>query len=397
MRRWWRVSRPWVRSSTAAAALASVALAFTSPVSGQELLQAGSNPQVVVYLYPSSIRAHSEKEGHIRIEVRYEGRGFGTKFKTSKGIAAAMADMSWLVDCGARTALELDTVLRKRSGQTIEVNQRSEAQGIPIPTPAGDLALVLINQACNIAGQRGLLRPAPHADAAPLAPPQKSTSPTTAEKESVSTVVSGTGFFVDANGHIVTNNHVVDGCETVSITSEGREQSSGRVVARDERNDLALVASTVRGSTFGRFRRSPIRPGESIVALGFPYRGLLASEANVSVGIVSASAGLANDTSQLQISAPVQPGNSGGPLLDSTGAVAGIVVAKLDALALARLAGDIPQNINFAIKGELARVFLRTAGVEPADQLADAQMLEPADAAGAARIFTVLIECESHE
>ena len=60
--------------------------------------------------------------------------------------------------------------------------------------------------------------------------------------------------------------------------------------------------------------------------------------------------GLLDDISQLQISAPIQPGNSGGPLLDEYGNVAGVVVAKLRALAVAKATGDIPQNVNFAVK-----------------------------------------------
>ena len=77
---------------------------------------------------------------------------------------------------------------------------------------------------------------------------------------------------------------------------------------------------------------------------------MLGSQLKVSTGIVSATVGLLDDISQLQISAPIQPGNSGGPLLDEYGNVAGVVVAKLRALAVAKATGDIPQNVNFAVK-----------------------------------------------
>ena len=149
------------------------------------------------------------------------------------------------------------------------------------------------------------------------------------------------------------------------MKSQGGEALIRRVAARGARNDLALIAVDSSLRSIASFRSNPIRSGEDVIALGFPLRGLLALDLNVSKGIVSATAGLLNDTSQLQISAGVQPGNSGGPLLDSDGSVVGVVVSKLDAIAVANAIGDIPQNINFAIKAELSEVFLRSQRVEP--------------------------------
>ena len=99
------------------------------------------------------------------------------------------------------------------------------------------------------------------------------------------------------------------------------------------------------------------------MALGYPLFGLLASTANLSVGNVSALAGLGDDSRYLQISAPVQPGNSGGPLLDASGHLIGIVTSKLDAARIFRFFGDIPQNVNFALKAEVARTFLDSKGI----------------------------------
>jgi tetratricopeptide (TPR) repeat protein len=138
---------------------------------------------------------------------------------------------------------------------------------------------------------------------------------------------------------------------------------------------------------------APVRAGETIVALGYPLSGLLSSDANVSVGNVSALAGLRDDSRYLQISAPVQPGNSGGPLLDASGHLAGIVTAKLDAMRLARFTGDIPQNINFALKAEVARTFLDSKGIAYQTARSDRQ-LSPADVGDIGRPFTVHIACE---
>ena len=111
------------------------------------------------------------------------------------------------------------------------------------------------------------------------------------------------------------------------------------------------------------FHQGAPRLGESVVVMGFPFSGLLSSDAVVTTGIVSALAGMRDDRHKLQISAPVQPGNSGGPLLDPAGHLVGVVVSKLDGVRMASLTGAIPENINFAIKGEEARSFLRVHGV----------------------------------
>jgi S1-C subfamily serine protease len=117
---------------------------------------------------------------------------------------------------------------------------------------------------------------------------------------------------------------------------------------RDEKNDLAVVRSKTPISSVTNFRAgAPVRAGDAVVALGYPLSGVLATAANLSVGNVSALAGLGDDSRYLQISAPVQPGNSGGPLLDASGHLVGIVTAKLNAVRIARFTGDIPQNLGW--------------------------------------------------
>jgi S1-C subfamily serine protease len=128
------------------------------------------------------------------------------------------------------------------------------------------------------------------------------------------------------------------------------------------------------------------------VVVGYPLRGLLASEANVSTGAVSALAGPGDDRRLIQITAPVQPGNSGGPVLDAAGNVVGVVVAKLDAIKIARSTGDIPQNVNFAVSAGTARAFLDAEGA-PYETAPSDNTMEPVEVAAAARKFTVLVEC----
>ncbi len=135
-----------------------------------------------------------------------------------------------------------------------------------------------------------------------------------------------------------------------------------------------------------------VRPGDDIVVVGFPLHGLLTSDPSVTTGNVSALAGPGNDRRFLQITAPVQQGNSGGPLLDLAGNVVGVVVAKLDAIKVANLTGDIPQNVNFAVSAWSARAFLDAYNV-PYETAPSEPKLAARDVAAQAREFTVLVEC----
>jgi Trypsin-like peptidase domain len=119
----------------------------------------------------------------------------------------------------------------------------------------------------------------------------------------------------------------------------------------------------------------------------------LADEGNLTMGNVSALHGLKNDPDRIQISTPVQPGNSGGPLLDSSGNVIGVVASKLDALnALAR-SGDLPQNVNFAISLSVLKDFFARNGVRTTEAASRFE-LRPDEVGERAASFTYAIECE---
>jgi S1-C subfamily serine protease len=153
-------------------------------------------------------------------------------------------------------------------------------------------------------------------------------------------VSSGSGIVI-GNNDILTNYHVVDRCANISIQTSSDNAEPAVLVARDQENDLALVRTKTSSKSFVRFREgSPIRVGDTIYALGYPLSGVLASGPHLSVGIVNALAGLNDDSRHVQISAPVQPGNSGGPLLDANGHLVGVVTSKLNAIRVARFTGD---------------------------------------------------------
>ena len=108
---------------------------------------------------------------------------------------------------------------------------------------------------------------------------------------------------------------------------------------------------------------------------------------------MSALAGPRNNAGMLQITAPVQAGNSGGPVLDQWGHVIGVVVSKLNALRVAAVTGDVPQNVNFAVNGTVVRAFLETHGVHPEPGATTAVAVGTVDVAERAKHYTVLVEC----
>ena len=145
--------------------------------------------------------------------------------------------------------------------------------------------------------------------AAEWRPKLASARPLFAAKKPESEASSGTAFFVTPDGKALTNAHVVRGCEDISIVTDGQSRPA-RVLARDEKNDLALLSTDLQPARAADWRLR-VRQGEDVVVYGFPLTGALASGGNVTTGIVTALAGLADDSRFLQVSAPVQPGNSG--------------------------------------------------------------------------------------
>jgi len=238
--------------------------------------------------------------------------------------------------------------------------------------------------------QRVFSPPLQSAQPAPAAPIQA--PPIARQQQSPKLTSTGSGVFVNSEGDMVTNYHVIDGCADVKIGSN-TGQRHAVIVASDEANDLAILHTDIVGIEPLPFRDGRgIRAGDEIVLVGFPYSGLLTSSPNVSVGAVSALAGMRDDTRFLQISAPVQPGNSGGPLLDLSGSVVGVVVATINASAVLKITGSVPQNVNFAIKSSLAREFLDAKRISFKTSSAGAK-IDTADVGEKGSRSTVLVEC----
>ncbi len=206
-------------------------------------------------------------------------------------------------------------------------------------------------------------------------------------------VRTGSGFLINANGDALTNHHVVSECEAVRVRLVTGEGVPAALIVQDRENDLALLRISVAPAQWLAFREGrDASQGEEIVAVGFPLAEDLALGAKVTTGVVSALAGMKDDSRFLQISAPVQPGNSGGPLLDMSGNVVGVVSNKLNALRTLALTGDIPQNVNFALKASMTRSFLEATGVHY-ESRASRQTLSTTQVSAEARQSTIFVEC----
>jgi serine protease Do len=219
-------------------------------------------------------------------------------------------------------------------------------------------------------------------------PPQNKSEPRKREGS------TGTGFVVTTGGSIVTNAHVVENCSSVEISTPEHPKLAARLVARDDINDVALLSSPdLKPKDVGSIRNG-VKLGEQVVAFGYPLAGVLSVSGNFTLGNVTSLAGLSNDSRYLQISTPVQPGNSGGPLLDQYGNVVGIVSSKLNALRTAIVTGDIPQNVNFALKIGTASNLLETSSVNmvagPTEDL-----LSAVELADRAKRISVQVHCRS--
>lgn len=204
-------------------------------------------------------------------------------------------------------------------------------------------------------------------------------------------IATGSGFYVTRQGDLVTNNHVVAPCGEVRVT-EDEKGVPAKIIAVDAERDLALVRLSHPVAVAAIFRNDAPRLGENIVVVGFPLSGLLSSDAIVTSGIVSALAGARNDRRHLQISAPMQPGNSGGPVFDPSGHIVGVAVASLSTMRLAQATGAIPENINFAVKGDEAKPFLAAHGIK-VETAPGGKELSVAAIAEQALKVTVRLEC----
>jgi len=180
-------------------------------------------------------------------------------------------------------------------------------------------------------------------------------SPQTADTYNVA---SGTGFYVSDAGHIITNHHVIDGCKDIKVHSKGEVLTTLKI-ADDRQNDLALLKVSHKPSHVFPLSGDSPYPLQDIVVAGFPFGDRVSSSLKFTKGIVSSLSGIGNNYSEIQIDAALQPGNSGGPIIDEYGNIIAVAVAKLDMKKILKDYGVIPENTNFGIKTSAVRNLLQ--------------------------------------
>jgi S1-C subfamily serine protease len=180
-------------------------------------------------------------------------------------------------------------------------------------------------------------------------------------------VRSGSGFPVDASGHVITARHVVEGCREIRITTTAGAESAARVVARSDRTDLAVLKT-------GRALLPPVpipaagahnvaRSDERVTAIGYPEQGLPRIRPYRVRGPVVEVAQRGAGPPVIAFRAEVRRGNSGGPLFGADGRLLGVVVAKLDTPEVYRRTGEVIRNLAFAYTLESVRTLLAAAEV----------------------------------
>jgi S1-C subfamily serine protease len=161
---------------------------------------------------------------------------------------------------------------------------------------------------------------------------------------------SGSGAIVSSSGHVVTAAHVIKGATYLEVVTLAGIHTA-TVLSVDDANDIALLkVDQAFDAHIPVGRSSEVRLGQSVATIGFPNIGIQGHSPKVTQGMISGENGVQNDIRMWQISVPIQPGNSGGPLLDEQGRLVGVVVASLSLRAI-QITGSVPQNVNYAIKG----------------------------------------------
>lgn len=207
-------------------------------------------------------------------------------------------------------------------------------------------------------------------------------------------VTTGTGFIFTGH-HILTNHHVIKNCKKILINS-GSESETAMVEKSNLEEDIAILYTMKSWNSISEFSPNDSQLGQEVIVAGYPLRGLLSDDMNIVSGEISSLSGLQNDRSKFQITAPIQQGNSGGPMLDRNGNIIGMVVSKLNVIQVAKHTGDIPQNISFAIKGKVIKRFLKQTNIGYLTGTDKSVDLNTSEIANKAIQFTVPIECHQN-
>jgi S1-C subfamily serine protease len=203
---------------------------------------------------------------------------------------------------------------------------------------------------------------------------------------------SGTGFFVSADGHLITNNHVVDGCTAISVAPAGGDEGKAELLAADAGHDLALLKIAARPDGVAAFRHpATLHQGEDIAVVGYPLHGLVTIKPILVTGQVYIGTQPPR-ADMFAMSIDIRRGNSGGPVLDRSGRIVGVVVAKVNTPGVFAATGQLVRDLGYAIRLPVTVDFLRRHGVAPTPDAAFTDLDDEALFARA-RAFVARIGC----
>ena len=215
-------------------------------------------------------------------------------------------------------------------------------------------------QNCIIIRESGVITEAAKNVIAKLKKAQEKTkvAKKTKKKKSASTSKSsegssGSGFFINNKGYVITNYHVVEGCRSTPKIMYDDNPVEAKLVAKDKYLDLALLKTNLRNTTYIPLSKNPPRKLQRIVAAGYPFGKYVSDDMKFTSGIVSSLKGIGDDSTRLQIDAALNPGNSGGPIIDEE-------TGELVAVAVAGLRKDKTEAVNFGIKTVSVKNFLES-------------------------------------
>ena len=365
-----RIGNSSVYLKLSAWALLSFASNYIHAATG--LIDVGTSPGMRFFIESSSLKLDNPI-------LRYRLVGQGTLPNVRHSFVAEVG-----VDCTARKRIEYVSVSTWDGRSTTTSASSSEMRAVYAGTRQADE----VNVACNFVNE-GSAKPEGQPEARPQDPgtaqmaiPAPSTR--TPQPAAARPVSSGTGFAVAVDGIFITNFHVISDCNAVKGLVNSRLHEA-RIVASDEANDLAAIH--IASATLPALPIASVQPdlGSPITVLGYPLSSVLGTDLKASTGIVSSLSGVRGERRNMQISAAVQPGNSGGPVLDDRGFVVGVVVAKL----ASRFAAE---NVNFAVRGPLIRSFLEINNIEPI-AVKQHRQLSVAEVVKKAAPSTILLLC----
>lgn len=172
---------------------------------------------------------------------------------------------------------------------------------------------------------------------------------------------TGTGFFVTNEGYLITNYHVIEDAKELAVSTDKQKELVAILIASDKENDVAVLKVDMPSTPLPLTNSSQLMKGEEVFTLGYPLVAIQGQEQKATFGRVNALSGIKGDIKFFQIDLPIQPGNSGSPLINKNGEVVGIVTATLDQLKALRASGSLPQNVNYAVKTDYVIPLLNKA------------------------------------